>query len=249
MHQKFVGGCWRGGSLSKKREIVTGIFVAVSGILIATILLDAFHFIGGHHSPRPSPSSPMQGYSYSTAQPGPQCDTRGATWTENNVKFDGACGVEATTANQFGFLNLTLPSKRDFVANNILSIKSNLGEAANGYDAQCIGLEEDGTSGGYLGAYCNNGDWHIYSTSNEVITGTLNSGSIRPGVNGTTYIMTLAFQGTKLELSFSDVDSNSTPSVETAAVAPLQPTVVGIGYEYSGYNHTIVATDFSYRSQ
>jgi hypothetical protein len=205
--------------------------------------------------PADPPSSPAAqsssgSYSYSTPQPGPGCDKNGATWAENNVQFsDGGCNVEATTVNQYGFLNVTIPGNRAFTQNNTVSITGSLGNSGDGYDAACLGLEENGSSGGYLAAYCNDGDWYIYTTSGEVVGHQVSTGSIPMGPNGTTYQMTLALDNGTLTLTFNNVDAPGAFKVADLNITPFEPAQVGIGYQYSGYQVPAPATDFVYTEQ
>jgi hypothetical protein len=199
-------------------------------------------------------STPVAGassgsYTYSTAEPGPGCDKNGATWTENNVQFSSACEVEATTQNQYGFLNLTPPGGRAFTQDNTVSITGSLGNSGDGYDSACLGLEEDGSAGGYLAAYCNTGDWYIYTTSGEVIGHQVSTGSIPMGVNGTTYQMKLALKGGALALTFNNVNAPGAFKVADLTITSFEPTQVGIGYQYGGYQVPAPATDFVYTEQ
>lgn len=187
--------------------------------------------------------------SYSTPEPGPGCDKNGATWAENSVQFSSGCEVEATVLNQYGFMNVTLPGSRAFVPNNSVSITGSLGNSGDGYDAACLGLEEDGSAAGYLAAYCNNGDWYVYTTSGEVIGHQLTTGSIPMGTNGTTYQMVLSLSGSTLSLTFNNVNAPGVFKVATLPITPFQPTQVGIGYQYSGYQVPASATDFTYTEQ
>jgi hypothetical protein len=211
-------------------------------------------------SPAPSPSAqesspaatqaPSGSYTYSTPQPGPGCDKNGATWAEDNVQdSNGGCNVEATITNQYGFLNVTLPGGRAFAQNNTVSITGSLGNSGDGYDAACIGLEENGSGAGYLAAYCNDGDWYIYTTSGEVVGHQVSTGSIPMGANGTTYQMTLALENGNLTLTFNNVDAPGAFKVASLSVTSFQPSQVGIGYQYSGYQVPAPATDFVYTEQ
>lgn len=187
-----------------------------------------------------------EAFSYSAPQPGPLCDTKGATWTEVNVAFKGGCSsVLPTNVKQFGFLNITLPAGRSFQADNQVSITSNLGDRGSGYDALCLGLDEESTSSGYMAAFCNDGSWNIYSMSQQVETGTIKSGSI-PYNSSMSYVMGMSMRGTSLVLSFSEAGSTINPVTETANITPFQPATIGIGYEYLYYNVTIDATNFTY---
>jgi hypothetical protein len=198
-------------------------------------------------SPSAKPSS--QGYAYSTPQPGPGCDTNGAMWTEDDVQFNNGCDVEAKVQSQYGFLNLTLPSGRAFSQNNTVSITGSLGNGGDGCDSACLGLVEDGSGEGYLAAYCNNGDWYIYSTSGEVIGHRIKTGSISMGINGTTYQMILALKGRTLSLTFNNVDASGDFKVASIAITPFAPAQVGIGYEYGYYQVPAPAKSFIYTEQ
>lgn len=202
-------------------------------------------------APKVSPSAePSSGtYTYSTPQPGPGCDKNGATWAESDVQFSSGCSIEATVQNQYGFLNITLPSGRAFNQDNTVSITGSLGNSGDGYDSACLGLEEDGSGDGYLAAYCNNGDWYIYTTSGEVVGHQITAGSIPMGVNGTTYQMMLALMGGALSLTFNNVNAPGVFKVAAMNIAPFEPTQVGIGYEYGGYQVPAPATDFVYTAQ
>ena len=189
-------------------------------------------------------------YTYSTPQPGPGCDKNGATWAEDNVQFsNGGCNVEATVTNQYGFLNLTLPDGRTFAQNNTVSITGSLGNSGDGYDAACIGLEENGSGAGYLAAYCNDGDWYVYTTSGEVVGHQVSTGSIPMGANGTTYQMSLALDNGNLTLTFNNVNAPGAFKVASLSVTSFQPAQVGIGYQYTGYQVPAPATDFVYTAQ
>jgi hypothetical protein len=194
-------------------------------------------------------SSSASSTSYSTPEPGPGCDKNGATWAENSVQFSSGCEVEATTQNQYGFMNVTLPGSRAFAQDNSVSITGALGNSGDGYDSACLGLEEDGSAAGYLAAYCNNGDWYVYTTSGEVIGHQLTTGSIPMGVNGTTYQMVLSLSGSTLSLTFNNVNAPGVFKVATLQIASFQPTQVGIGYQYGGYQVPAPATNFTYTEQ
>jgi len=196
-------------------------------------------------SPAAGPST--DSYTYSTPQPGPGCDKNGATWAENNVQFTGAgCDVEATVASQYGFLNVTLPGGQAFAPDNSVSITGSLGNSGDGYDAACLGLEEDGAAGGYLAAYCNDGDWYVYTTSGEVVGHQVSTGSIPMGINGTTYQMTLTLDNGTLSLTFNNVNAPGVFKVADLNISPFQPAQIGIGYQYSGYQVPAPGTDFVY---
>lgn len=195
----------------------------------------------------PSPAQPPpKTYTYSASQPGPGCDGNGATWTEDDIKFNSGCNIEATVQGQYGFLNLALPGGREFSKDNTVSITGSLGNSGDGYDSACIGLQEDGSGDGYLAAYCNNGDWHIYTTSGEIIDHQIKTGSIPMGINGTSYQMILAVSGNTLSLTFYNVNSPGTFKVATIKINPFEPTQIGIAYEYGTYQVPAPATDFSY---
>jgi hypothetical protein len=83
-------------------------------------------------------SSSASSTSYSTPEPGPGCDKNGATWAENSVQFSSGCEVEATTQNQYGFMNVTLPGSRAFAQDNSVSITGALGNSGDGYDSASI---------------------------------------------------------------------------------------------------------------
>jgi hypothetical protein len=203
--------------------------------------------VGPSISPSAKPSSKT--YTYSTSQPGPGCDGKGATWTEENIKFSSGCNVEATVQGQYGFLNLALPGGWAFSENNTASITGSLGNSGDGYDSACIGLDEDGSGDGYLAAYCNNGDWHIYTTSGEVVGHQIRTGSIPMGVNGTPYQMMLAVEGSTLSLTFNNVNAPGVFKVVAMKISPFEPTQIGIGYEYGGYQVPAPATDFIYTAR
>jgi hypothetical protein len=201
-------------------------------------------------SASPAAQAAAGSYTYSTPQPGSGCDKNGATWAEDNVQFgNGGCDVEATVTNQYGFLNVTLPGGRAFTQNNTVSITGSLGNSGDGYDAACLGLEENGSDGGYLAAYCNDGDWYVYTTSGEVVGHQLSTGSIPMGPNGTTYQMSLAMENGTLTLTFNNVNSPGAFKVADLSITPFQPAQVGIGYQYSGYQVPAPATDFVYTEQ
>jgi hypothetical protein len=197
----------------------------------------------------PSVKPPSGTYTYSTPEPGPGCDKNGAMWAENDVKFDNGCNIEATVQSQYGFLNVTLPNGHAFNRNNMVSITGSLGNSGDGYDSACLGLEEDGSGDGYLAAYCNNGDWYVYTTSGEVVGHQIKMGSIPMGPNGTTYQMMLALKGGMLSLAFNNVNAHGSFDVATMKITPFDPTQVGIGYEYGGYQVPAPATDFVYTAQ
>jgi hypothetical protein len=197
------------------------------------------------------PAQPSSGsYTYSTPQPGPGCDKNGGTWAESNVHFSsGGCELEATAVNQYGFLNLTLPGGRAFTQNNTVSITGSLGNSGSGYSSACIGLEENGPGDGYLASYCNDGDWHVYTTSGEVVGHQLATGSIPMGGNNLTYQMTLALENGTLTLTFNNVNSPGAFKVADLNTAPFQPAQIGIGYQYGGYQVPAPATNFAYTAQ
>ena len=198
----------------------------------------------------PPSDEPSSGtYTYSTPQPGPGCDKNGAMWTESNVQFNNGCAIEATVQNQYGFLNITLPNGRDFNQDNTVSITGSLGNSGDGYDSACLGLEEGGSASGYLAAYCNNGDWYIYTTTREVVGHQVKTGSIPMGVNGTTYQMTLALTGGSLSLTFNNVNAPGAFNVAVVNITSFEPTQVGIGYEYGTYQVPAPATNFVYTAQ
>jgi hypothetical protein len=187
---------------------------------------------------------------YSTPEPGPGCDKNGATWSEVDVQFTGgACNVEATVQNQYGFLNVALPGGQMFAQNNTVSITGSLGNSGSGYDSACLGIEEDGSSAGYLASYCNDGDWYVYSTTGEVVGHQLTTGSIPMGPNGTTYEMTLSLNAGTLSLTFNNVNASGSFKVATLKIASFTPAQVGIGYEYGGYQVAAPATNFTYAAQ
>jgi hypothetical protein len=188
-------------------------------------------------------------YTYSTPEPGPGCDKNGAKWEEDNVQFSSGCEVEATVQNQYGFLNVTLPDGRAFAQNNTISITGSLGNSGDGYDSACLGLEENGSGTGYLVAYCNDGNWYVYTTSGEVVAHQLKTGSIPMGVNGTTYQMTLTLQDNALALTFDNVSAPGAFKVATLPIAPFEPSQIGIGYEYGTYQVPAPATDFIYTAR
>jgi hypothetical protein len=197
----------------------------------------------------PAAESPSGAYAYSTPEPGPGCDRNGATWAEENVQFSSGCEVEASVQGQYGFLNITLPAHKAFTQNNTVSITGSLGNSGDGYDSACLGLEEDGSGSGYLAAYCNDGDWYIYTTSGEVIGHQLTTGSIPMGVNGTTYQMTLTLKASALSLTFNNVSASGAFKVATLTITPFEPSQIGIGYEYGTYQVPAPATDFIYTTQ
>jgi hypothetical protein len=135
------------------------------------------------------------------------------------------------------------------VQDNTVSITGSLGNGGDGYDSTCLGLNENGSNGGYLAAYCSSGDWYVFSTSGEVVGHQLRTGSIPMGPNGTTYQMTLALKGNSISLSFNNVTTPGAFNVATLKITPLEPTQIGIGYEYGYYQVPAPATDFVYAAQ
>jgi hypothetical protein len=203
--------------------------------------------IATNAAPSYKPSSGT--YTYSTPQPGPGCDKNGAVWTESNVQFNGNCALEATVQNQYGFLNFSLPNGRAFSQNNAVSITGSLGSSGDGYYSACLGLEENGSDEGYLTAYCNDGDWYIYTTTGEVIGHQIKTGSIPMGINGTPYEMTLALKKGMLSLTFNNVNAPGAFNVTAINVTSFEPTQIGIGYQYGTAQVPAPATDFVYTAQ
>jgi hypothetical protein len=69
------------------------------------------------------------------------------------------------------------------------------------------------------------------------------------GVNGTTYQMVLSLSGSTLSLTFNNVNAPGIFKVATLQIASFQPTQVGIGYQYGGYQVPAPATNFTYTEQ
>jgi hypothetical protein len=213
------------------------LFGGVSLILVATLisaLIIIFHPLGAIGL------GPNTAEDYSAVHPGPGCDTNGGIWTPqgiDNIRCDTELDIHNGPAR--GYLYLQLPNNEAFASNNrlgVASVSNNVNENGN-----CIGLAEQGASIGYLGEFCDNGKWFIYSIANTgVITHILtqNVTSTRK-----TSELGLSLNGNKLSLS---IDSE----VHTINISSIQPIKVAITYFLAGsgccYSATITVNNFSY---
>jgi hypothetical protein len=160
---------------------------------------------------------PSTSGNYSAPQPGPGCDTNGGKWTSQGL-LNINCGTTVTNAGgSWGYLYFQLPDNQAFLSNNEISVSGN--DLYNQND--CLGLAEQGSSTGYLVAYCGNGQWYIYSISNEgAIVKTLNS-----GLTSTRSAEQLSLMLNNTTLSFG-LDTET----YTSTVSSLQPIKVSIGF-------------------
>jgi hypothetical protein len=187
-------------------------------------------------TPTSSASTPSSN-DYSTTQPGPGCDKSGGTWTPKGSITNITCGtVTSDPTSTWGYLYFQLPSNRAFSANNEISIAGgNLAtDTESGYN--CLGLAEQDANMGFLGTYCGNGKWFIYSISNTgAIIQTLNQGITS---TRTAEQISLAIQGTTLSLS---IDTE----IYKASISSIQPIQVAIAVSEPG-DASISIENFSY---
>lgn len=175
---------------------------------------------------------------YSAPQPGPGCDTGGATWTPQGISHI-TCGTYVVTATQttWGYLYFQLPGHAAFSVTNSLSATGNF----DSFTAQCYGLAEQDANTGYLGAFCGTGQWFIYSISNQgTILKTLSSNTTSTRANST---ISLTIKNNSLSFA---IDSE----VHQITIAPFQPVKVALGYFDTGYGGPgTTVTNFSYVMQ
>lgn len=173
----------------------------------------------------PIPETTPTSTNYSAPHPGSGCDTGGGTWTMQGFSTPFTCDTElsVTSSNARAYLFFHLPKDEAFSPNNRIGITGTFV-----YMGQyCFGLVEQDAKAGYLGEYCNNGEWFIYSISSAgAIIGTLKQGiSPGPGVNVQfSKAIALTLQGATLTFSIGSSE------MYNVTISPIQPVSVAITY-------------------
>ncbi|HEU5376417.1 MAG TPA: hypothetical protein VFV38_13310, partial [Ktedonobacteraceae bacterium] len=175
----------------------------------------------------------------------PGCDTGKGTWTMQGFSPPFTCDTElsVSSSNARAYLIFHLPKDEAFSPNNRIGITGTFV-----YMGQyCFGLAEQDTNVGYLGEYCNNGEWFIYTISNAgAITGTLKQGiSPSPGVNVQfSKNIALTLQGATLTFSIGSSE------MYNVTISPIQPVSVAITYlvkgEIGGTPRSMTVNNFGY---
>ena len=190
----------------------------------------------GGSTPSLTPTvQPSSTNNYSALEPGPGCDKNGGTWTPQGLaNIDCGTRISLISANTRGYLFLQLPNNKAFSPNNKIGI---IGSPAS---YQCIGLDEQDANTGFLGEYCGDGHWSIYtiSSTDGSIVQTLdkNLTSTRSTVD-----ISLAINGNKLSFSIdNEMHEVSLPS-------PMQPAKVAITDSVTcNCGSTMTVNNFSY---
>lgn len=186
--------------------------------------------------------------SYSAPQPGPGCDLNGGIWTPypagaiSNIQ----CGTQITIAsNQTrGYLSLQLPNNQPFAPTNRIELQAaSYGTNSGSTPQNCMGLAEQGSGTGYLGEFCDTGQWFIYAISSSgAIVKTLASNitSTRSSV-----ALSLTIKSSTLTLMI-DKESHS-----ITIPSSFQPTSVAITHYVNATNIVNYTTinNFSYITQ
>jgi len=157
------------------------------------------------------------------------CDKKGGQWSLQGIapiNCEAQAGTTPLLVNDamWGYLYFNLPNNETFSANNEISINAgNLLTAAGGGASECVGLAEMGKNAGFLGVYCGNGTWSIYSTSNTgVIIRQLAGANI---IQSQSVQMVLDMNTTTLSFSI-DADGNRPHTLKIPLIKPVQIAIV-----------------------
>jgi hypothetical protein len=187
------------------------------------------------NTPSSTPTQPQSDpRNYSTIKPGPGCDSNGGTWTPQGITNIDCSGTNVTfPGNARAYLFLQLPNNTPFSPNN------RIGVIGGPYSSTCVGLAEQDANTGFLGEYCGNGNWYIYSISNDgTIVQTLDK-----GLTSTRQSPQIALMLKGTTLSFS-IDSEVH---DARNITPIpQPTKVAITYFSTYYEGKFATNNFSY---
>jgi hypothetical protein len=187
--------------------------------------------------------------SYLATDPGTGCDTGGGTWDAEGFSLPFTCETKISedASSKRGYLYFSLPNSEAFSSKNRIGVTGKFIE----YGQHCVGLAEENASTGYLGEYCNDGGWFIYSISSAgAILGTLKKGITAASPDGNVIFsqdIAMTLQGTTLSFSIGAGETHS------ITISPIQPSKVAITFycrAQAGFDPaSIQVNNFSYTAQ
>jgi serine/threonine protein kinase len=171
---------------------------------------------------------------FSTPEPFPLCDPTGGQWLLVNLTpQSGGCGpnMQAVTNSHgysFGTVTAFPHGVPQLTASNTVTVS---GEISDNGQPQCLGPAEGGSTGGYIGLLCNNGQWYIDAVANlgnnSVVVGKQLATGSYPYNSSTTYVISLTFGSGSGKLGVTFSQGSASPLSEAFSTGQFTPDAVG----------------------